>query len=409
MLRIKVLLVTLTTVLISCGGSGVEEFTPPANPSDPEEPTEKIVYHERAKALFDLINQYYQVKNGPTRGLYNENYPKQAGDLSASFLWPYDGLVSGAANLYALGYDFDYKGMVDRFELYWRTSGDVNIGGYGSQTNGVSGSGTRFYDDNSIVGIDLVHAYKLTGDQTYLERAKRIVSFLKSGEDNVHGGGLWWNESQKNQAGVGDSNKPACANGYATLFLLEYYHVCASEEKSDVLAFAKRLYNWLYTNLRDPEDNNYWNDKQVNGAINKTKWTYNTGVMISNGVRLYRITGDEKYLDHAKASAEGAYNYFVRPANGMALAYPANDPWFTIKLINAFVDILPYYKTAQNYIDTFINFTDHAYEKARNQTGFFYEDWTGGSPKRIESLLMQAAALDGLSLIALYKGEVAGQ
>ena len=58
MLRIKVLLVTLTTVLISCGGSGVEEFTPPANPSAPEEPTEKIVYHERAQALFDLINQY---------------------------------------------------------------------------------------------------------------------------------------------------------------------------------------------------------------------------------------------------------------------------------------------------------------------------------------------------------------
>ena len=175
------------------------------------------------------------------------------------------------------------------------------------------------------------------------------------------------------------------------------------------MSFAKRLYNWLYTNLRDPEDNNYWNDKQATGAINKTKWTYNTGAMISNGVRLYQITGDEKYLNHAKASAEGAYNYFVRPANGMALAYPANDPWFTIKLINAFVDIRPYYKTAQNYIDTFINFTDPAYEKARNQTGFFYEDWTGGSPKRIESLLMQAAALDGLSLIALYKGEVVGQ
>ena len=89
----------------------------------------------------------------------------------------------------------------------------------------------------------------------------------------------------------------------------------------------------------------------------------------------------------------------------MALAYPANDPWFTVKLINSYVDILPYFKSAQTYIDTFINFTNHAYEKARNQTGFFYEDWTGSSPKRIESLLMQAAALDALGLIAIYKGE----
>ena len=401
----KTLWLVFAAVLVSCAGPSVEAFTPPTKPAVPESPEEKVVYHERAKALFDLINQYYQVKSGPTKGLYNENYPKANGDLSASFLWPYDGLVSAAANLYALGYDFDYKGMVNQFELYWRNAGDVNIGGYGSQTDGVNGGGTRFYDDNSIVGIDLVHAYKLTGEKVYLERAKRIVDFLKSGEDNVHGGGMWWNESQKNQNGVGDSNKPACANGFGTLFLLDYYSVCSNEEKADVLAFAKRLYNWVYTNLCDPEDNNYWNDKQANGSVNKTKWTYNTGAMISNGVRLFKITGDESYLNQAKASAEGAYNYFVRPANGLALAYPANDPWFTIKLVNAFVDIRPYFKAAEGYIETFIGFTDHAYDKARNQTGFFYEDWTGGSPKRMESLLMQAAALEGLSLIAIYKGE----
>ena len=222
------------------------------------------------------------------------------------------------------------------------------MGGYGSQTNGTTGSGTRFYDDNSIVGIELVEAFNLLNNQDYVTKAKRIVEFLQAGEDDTFGGGLWWNEEQKGQQGVGDSNKPTCANGYAT---------------------------------------------------------YNTGVMISNGIRLYKITGEQTYLDSAIASSEGAYNYFVRPLNGLALAYPDHDPWFTTKLIRAFIDIEPYYKNAGTYIKTFINFLDYAYENARLSNGLFYEDWTGATPKRAEQLLMQDAALESLGMIALYKGE----
>ncbi len=309
MKKIKTILAILPALLFSCAGDDVEKYIPPT-PIAPSEPGEEVVYHKRAKEQFDLINQCYRINSGATEGLYNENYPKKDGDNSASFLWPYDGLVSGAAALHALG-----------------------------------------------------------------------------------------------QQGVGDSNKPTCANGYATLFLLEYYSVCPQEEKADVLALAKRLYAWTLTNLRDPEDGCYWNDKQADGSINKTKWTYNTGVMISNGVRLYKITGEQTYLDSAIASSEGAYNYFVRPLNGLALAYPDHDPWFTTKLVRAFIDIEPYYKNAGNYIKTFINFLDYAYENARLSNGLFYEDWTGATPKRAEQLLMQDAALESLGMIALYKGE----
>ena len=427
MKKIKTILAILPALLFSCAGDDVEKYIPPT-PIAPPEPGEEVVYHKRAKEQFDLINQCYRNNSGATEGLYNENYPKKEGDNSASFLWPYDGLVSGAAALHALGYDVNYATMVDRFEVYYRPDGtggygsqtngttgspvaDVLLqqGGYGSQTNGTTGSGTRFYDDNSIVGIELVEAFNLLNNQDYLSKAKRIVEFLKAGEDDVFGGGLWWNEEQKGQQGVGDSNKPTCANGYATLFFLEYYSVCPQEEKADVLALAKRLYTWTLTNLRDPEDGCYWNDKQADGAINKTKWTYNTGVMISNGVRLYKITGEQPCLDSAIASSEGAYNYFVRPLNGLALAYPDHDPWFTTKLVRAFIDIEPYYKNAGNYIKTFINFLDYAYENARLSNGLFYEDWTGTAPKRAEQLLMQDAVLESLGIIALYKEETVAE
>lgn len=407
MKKIKTILAILPALLFSCAGDDVEKYIPPT-PITPPEPGEEVVYHKRAKELFDVINQCYRINNGATEGLYNENYPKKDGDNAASFLWPYDGLVSGAAALHALGYDVNYTDMVNRFDVYYRaSSGNVNIGGYGSSTNGTNGGGTRYYDDNSIVGIDLVEAFSLTQDPAYLAKAKQIVEFLKSGEDNTFGGGLWWNEDEKNIPGNENSNKPTCANGNAILFLLNYYSVCPQDEKADVLDFAKRLYNWTVANLRDPADGCYWNDKQASGSIREVKWTYNTGAMISNGVRLHKITGETSYLDSAIESSEGAYNYFVRPLNGLALAYPDHDPWFTTKLVRAFIDIEPYYKNAGNYIKTFINFLDYAYENARMINGLYYEDWTGASPKRAEQLLMQDAALESLGIIALYKGETA--
>ncbi len=396
----------VVSMMASCAcGSDVEKFDKPSGGGNKPKP-EKVVYNVRAKSLFDSINQFYRVKDGALSGLYLENYPAQSGDPSNSYLWPYDGLVSGVANLHALGYDVDYKSFVDRFEAYWTETGKRNVGGYASQTDGNTGNGDRFYDDNSIVGLDLVEAYNLLKDEVYIERAGRIVKFLKSGYDDTFGGALWWNESLINVPSDGNSNKPACANAFATLFLLRYYKICPNEQKSEVLELAQKLYSWLVQNLRDPEDNCYWNDKAANGgAINKTKWTYNSGAMISNGVLLYQVTGQKSYLEDAIATAEGSYNYFVRPNSPLALSYPDHDPWFTIKLVKSYIELLPYHKKAADYINTFINNLDYAWTNARFSNGLFYEDWTGKSQNRSYQLLMQDAALESLGVIALYKDE----
>lgn len=387
-------------VLLSCD-DGSEKWSP----SGPQTPPPsgggaEVVYAERAKEMFDLIQIHY--KNGNS-GLYKENNPAQNGDPAYSFLWPYDGLVSGAALLTQLGYEVGYESMVANFDKYWREGAEGNtIGGFGSSTDGMQGGGTRFYDDNSIVGISLVEAYELTENQAFLDRAKKVVQFLKSGR--ADDGVLWWNESQKDQDGVADSNKPSCANGYATQFLLKYYAVCESSEKSEVLLFAKQLYQWLKTNLKDA-DHCYWNDMNNKGVVNKTKWTYNTGVMVQNGICLYRITGDETFLTDAIASAQGAYDFFVKSRNGISLAYPDNDPWFNTKLLRAYIDLKPLYSQADQYIQTYARFMNNGHEKARTDLGFFYEDWTGADPKRYYSLLMQDAVVESYAAIALYNGE----
>lgn len=402
-------------LLAACDNSK-EDWTPGNNngSGDGKEPVteEKVVWHKRAKETYDAIVRCYRITSGTAAGLFNENYPKGSGDGAASFLWPYDGLVAGVSTLHKLGYEVGYKDMVDRFEAYYRQRGVLNVGGYGSSTDGKNGGGDRFFDDNSIIGIELVEAYELLKDPKYLERCAQIVKFYKAGIDNTMGRALWWCESNINQPGNDSSNKPACANGFATWFLMRYYEVCPEAEKAEVLALAKDLYQWLYDNLRDPGDNLYWNSKGADGSINTTKWTYNSGAMIAGGVRLYEATGDSRYLNEAKATAKSSYDYYVRSRNGIPLCYPTNDPWFTIQMIKSYVELESYDKSfVAKAMEVFIANLDNAWAKGRMTNGLFYEDWTGVkvNPDRDKGLLMQAAALESLGVVAIYKNEKADE
>lgn len=388
----------------SCTDPSKEDFVPGGGGGGKKEEPVEVVWHQRAYDTYLAIEKLYGVTSGPTAGFFNENYPKGSGDLSASFLWPYDGLISGVALLNKLGYEVGYKDKIERYEAYYR---NLAVGGYGSQTDGRNGGGDRFYDDNSIIGLNLVEAYKQLKDSKYLDRCARIVNFLHSGEDDVLGGAIWWCESQKNKLGVGDSNKPACANGYAQWFLLSYYDICPEGEKADVLAFAKRLYAWERENLLDPSDQTYWNDRNADGSINKTKWTYNSGAMIAAGARLYHITGEKHYLDEAIATAKGAYGYYVKSRDKIGMAYPLNDPWFTVKLIRAYMELEPDFSTCAEYIKVFVKNLEYAWTHGRSQNGLFYEDWSGSrvNPDRDKSLLMQDAALESLAAVALYNNE----
>ena len=128
--------------------------------------------------------------------------------------------------------------------------------------------------------------------------------------------------------------------------------------------------------------------------------------MIVAGYRLFKITGEQHYLDEAIEAADASYNYFVRPRGDISLSYPLNDPWFTIKLIRAYIELLPEHASCANYLEVFVSNLNRGWSHGRQTNGLWYEDWTGVSNvNRDMSLLMQAAALDAMGTIALYKGE----
>ncbi|MCF0175966.1 MAG: glycosyltransferase [Bacteroidales bacterium] len=382
----------------SCGYSGEEEYDPNKGGGG-DKPAEKVVLHERAAAVLEVINREYRYQNNGTY-LFHE----EAGAAGSSFLWPYVGMMSGLNALTKLGYDVNLETYADNMLLYWRTPSG-KLPAFGSSTNGMTGGGTRYYDDNGIAGIELVDAYLSTGKKTYLDRCGDIYRFTKDAVDDVIATALWWNEDQKNMPSVEDSNKPSCANGYCTKFLLKYYRICPENEKAAVLELAKTLYSFLRNTLMDPSDKCYWNDIGADNIINKTKWTYNTGVMIENGVMLYEITKDQTYLNHAKESAAGSFGYFVKSRDGLNLAYPNHDPWFNTKLVLGYIAIAPHWKTAKDYIEAYKIFVETGWKSARTSNGLFYEDWAGKSQGRYQQLLMQAAVLEAYGVMALYYGE----
>lgn len=390
----------LAPVLSSCDAS--IEPMPPFKGVREKKGEQTGTWHEKAYATYQVVERLYGVKTGAAAGLFRQNYPIHPGDADASDLWNYDGIVSGIAGLNSLGYEVDYAAKVENYERYLS---NIAPGGWGYASM-PGGSGDRYYDDNSIVGINLVEAYRQLQNPVYLERCARIVSFLRSGVDNTFGGGLWWCEQYKNIPGQENSNKPACANGFAQWFLLSYYEICPDAEKASVLSFAQELYEWVYNNLRD-DRNLYLNQKNVDGTIQDVRWTYNSGAMIAAGLRLYRITGQQRYLDEAIATADASYDYFTGPKGDIPLSYPLNDPWFNVKLIRAYIELLPEHPACANYIGTFVSNLDRAWLNGRQTNGLWYEDWSGvpNEDGRDDNLLMQDAAIESLCLIALYENE----
>jgi hypothetical protein len=385
------LLIFLTLFTFSCSSCKAPVDDQLLDPDDKDPAGPEISYKEKAKDVYDLIQSKYQAGD-----LYKENYPAQGQDI-VSYLWPYVGMLRAGNLLYQMGYpqDIHTKAFAGLEKYYVNRS---ELPGY--QAEPVSnGSRDIFYDDNCIVAMELIIAYKLTNDQFYLDRAIAITEFIMSGEDERLGGGMYWLESvSRNCSGDQNCIKAANTTAYGAYVGAEMYKLTSDNK---YLAYAKRLYTWNYNNLRDT-DNLYWNDKHITtGHINPTKWTYNAAMMILSGISLYEITTEQSYLDQAIATARSSHSKFTKVVNDQ-LFYPANDPWFNVELMKSFVELSEYDETSKTYVETFISNGDYAWENARNNDGQFFEDWSGRSQGRYYWLLHQACMIEAYSLAELF-------
>lgn len=339
---------------------------------------QKNSYLQRAEEIMKLVWDKYRV---PEHGLFAEYYPntfkpdltyfQQSGQKAkeVSYLWPMSGVFSAVNTLSELRPDV-YRPYVDSMvmavEQYLDTTRTPNgYQAYPSKFEIVD----RYYDDNGLVGIDYMDSYAIIGNPDYLAKAIDVMSFIESGWTDSFGGGVSWLE------GV-DDQKPACSNGKATVLALKIY---AATGEAHYLNYAIKSYNWMLATLRDDDLNIIWNalltPLNSSSSVQQHAYTYNTGTMIQSAVRLYKITGNGKYLADARHLAEGSFNYyFDYTAEGMPRV--KDIPWFTLVLFRGYQELFEVDHDAK-YIDAVIERADWAWYNARDEAGLPYQDWTG--------------------------------
>jgi hypothetical protein len=192
------------------------------------------------------------------------------------------------------------NGFVDSTRSYWNASPPVS--GY----DVLPGAKTpdRYYDDNEWMVLALVDASKTLNRPDVLTWAREAYGYVSSGGDDKLGGGIYWRESDH-------GSKNTCSNAPAAADAIALYG--ATQEPS-FLADGKRLYQWTRAHLRDPEDGLYWDSISLSGKIEKTKWTYNSGLMLRDAAELYRITKEEKYAQDAREILASSLKRWASPS-----------------------------------------------------------------------------------------------
>ncbi|WP_346083944.1 glycoside hydrolase family 76 protein [Sphingobacterium ginsenosidimutans] len=366
----------------------------------------KDQFSERAQKTLDVVYNKY---GGAENKLLIEKYPfdenfkadylnnnEQSGQRKKyAYLWPFSGSFSAVNALMELSKDkakhqkvLDQKVLVGLRE--YRDEQRVPVG-YASYINSAPAS-DRFYDDNIWLGIDFTDSYIQTKKADYLKNAKEIWAFVKSGEDNKLGGGIYWCEQKK-------ESKNACSNAPAAVFALKLFE--ATKEKN-YLNEGRRLYEWTKAGLRDPDDKLYWDNIHLNGKVDKAKYSYNSGQMLQAAALLYKLTKEKKYLMDAQQLAEACLSYFFQTRDGIDFPILKNsNVWFHAVMMRGYISLFEQ-DGNRKYMDIFAKNLDLAWDKMRDQDGLFDADWTLEKPKKSKWLLDQCAFVEMYGRLAKF-------
>jgi hypothetical protein len=345
----------------------------------------------RAQRAFAAMQRFYYIAGS---GLYSGE--------PFSYLWPFSQALAATvsmSNIPALKGVPALKGAY-RKELRARLVGlraylDTNNSGApegtftstlaaydGTVAPPVGPGGTKYYDDNDWVGIELMRIYKLTRSPAMLGAAEGIMAFEMAGWQAdprlACPGGIPFSNDLQN------TDRNTVTNAPAAELALQLY---LATKKAEYLRFAEMAYAWVRRCLLEPSGL-YSDHIRRGGAIDPTVWSYNQGTMIGAGALLYRATGNAGYLYEARQTARAALAYFVPQRLG------AENPFFpsvyfrNLLYLDSITHDPPGPRIAQAY-------ADYAWQNLRLGSDLF----VAGSPATAQ-LLVQAAIVQIYALLS---------
>ena len=292
-------------------------------------------------------------------GLYRAAFPADPKALPYDFMWA-NGVQFSALVGATRHNPTKYRPILDAFtkglERYWDK--DAAIPGFDAYFASKNDD-DKYYDDNQWLVIGFAEAYALTRDPKYLRWARDTHRFSMSGLDDKLGGGVYWYQKTRD-------SKNTCSNAPAATGALALYALGDRAE----LGRASALVDWTTKNLQDPSDSLFWDNKKLDGTIEKTKWTYNTALMIRSNLGLARATRQSKYLQEARRQADASLKYWIDPATGGF----KDGAKFNHLLSEA---LLETYEATRDikYLNAVRRDADFAYRHVRDPAGGYWNDW----------------------------------
>jgi len=226
-------------------------------------------------------------------------YVEKLGETTPAFNWGVGVLMVAMCSAARRdpSWKAELRSYIKATQVYWNPSGPVA----GYDVLPMPKKNDRFYDDNAWMVLALVEASDVLQDPAPMQDAERALTFVLSGLDQKLGGGIYWREEEK-------TSKNTCSNGPSAAACLAVYE---KTKRPELLATAKSLYDWTKSKLQDPTDELYWDNLNLNGKIDKTKWSYNTALMITTAAKLGRLTGESRYADDAERMSKASVKKWV--------------------------------------------------------------------------------------------------
>ena len=266
-------------------------------------------YLARAELAYRALQRDFYI---PEMHLFREVVPPK--DVRPyAYIWPHSqGLAATLALAEVPSLRTRYRAdVIDRLpglEYYWDATS--NPPGYDSYVRPPHGhGGDKYYDDNAWIGLELMRAHAVTGDNAPLNRARQVFDFVVSGWDTNPGrpaaGGVFWTQASWNV----DRNTVSTAPGAALGFLL--YERTGERWCLD---WGMRLYEWTVKYMLAP-NGLFWDHINVKGVVEESQHSYNQGAMISAGLYGYRVTRESAFLKQAEITADAAVDQMFGTAD----------------------------------------------------------------------------------------------
>ncbi|MBE7679860.1 glycoside hydrolase family 76 protein [Paenibacillus sp. P13VS] len=172
----------------------------------------------------------------------------------------------------------------------------------------------EFYDDMEWLALAALRLYDATGSEEMKDYVLELWADIKTAwwEDDL--GGMAWKKDQR-------YNRNACSSGPASILAARLYERFGDPQD---LEWAQKIYEWEKHYLVNPQTGLVADGLVLreDGTLDVNEawiFTYNQGTFIGAGVELYRITGDQVYLQDAEKTAAGSLKSLTNEKTGIFL------------------------------------------------------------------------------------------